>query len=208
MKKFSLSVGILVVLVVAFSLWRASLPDAVVTLIQPRVQTIRAYVEEQAVTELPTDHLIAMPIAGRLEPIDLREGDVVEKGQTLARFDTEDLQDRLQQAEHQIAVLAPQRGLFEQRNHAARHRIAEPHGEAGGPRPRRLPLVQQAAQEAVIRDAMASANVTPADIGYVEAHGTGTPIGDPADLIALGNVFRSDRSSEDPVVVEIGIAHV
>ena len=58
-----------------------------------------------------------------------------------------------------------------------------------------------AAQEAVIRDAMASADVTPADIGYVEAHGTGTPIGDPAELTALGNVFRAHRSSEDPIVV-------
>jgi HlyD family secretion protein len=104
MKKFSIFAGILVVVIAAIAAWRASQPDAVVTLIQPQVQTIRAYVEEQAVTELPTDHLVAMPISGRLEPIDLREGDPVEEGQTVARFDTEDLQDRLQQAENQIAV--------------------------------------------------------------------------------------------------------
>ena len=58
-----------------------------------------------------------------------------------------------------------------------------------------------AAQEAVIREAIDNAGITPADLGYVEAHGTGTPIGDPAELVALGNVFRGCRNAEDPIVV-------
>ena len=81
------------------------LDDAAVEVINPRVQAIRAYVEEQAVTELPHDYLVAMPIAGWLERIDLREGDPVSKEQVVARLDREDLADRVHQAEQRIAVL-------------------------------------------------------------------------------------------------------
>lgn len=83
--------------------WQLRQPDAVVRTIRPTRDTIREFVEDQAVTELPRDYLIAMPIAGWLEPIELREGDPVRQGQVVARLDAADLEDRIRQIEHQIA---------------------------------------------------------------------------------------------------------
>jgi acyl transferase domain-containing protein/acyl carrier protein/SAM-dependent methyltransferase len=49
------------------------------------------------------------------------------------------------------------------------------------------------AQEAVIRQALTRAAMTPDQIDYVEAHGTGTELGDPVELRALGSVFGARR---------------
>jgi acyl transferase domain-containing protein/acyl carrier protein/predicted alpha/beta-fold hydrolase/protein-L-isoaspartate O-methyltransferase len=56
-------------------------------------------------------------------------------------------------------------------------------------------------QEAVIRKALASAGVRPAEISYVEAHGTGTKLGDPIEMRALGNVLGEGRDKSRPFAV-------
>jgi acyl transferase domain-containing protein/acyl carrier protein len=55
------------------------------------------------------------------------------------------------------------------------------------------------AQEAVIRRALARAEVRPEQVGYVETHGTGTPLGDPIEVQSLAAVFGAGRSPGEPL---------
>jgi len=57
------------------------------------------------------------------------------------------------------------------------------------------------AQQAVLRAALASAQLKPADIDYVEAHGTGTSLGDPIEIEALGAVMAEGRSADRPLAI-------
>jgi acyl transferase domain-containing protein len=49
-------------------------------------------------------------------------------------------------------------------------------------------------QTAAIRKAMQMAGFAPESIGYIEAHGTGTEVGDPIEVTALTEAFKSDRA--------------
>ncbi|BAZ20872.1 beta-ketoacyl synthase [Kalymmatonema gypsitolerans NIES-4073] len=57
------------------------------------------------------------------------------------------------------------------------------------------------AQQAVIRQAMQNAGVSPSEISYVEAHGTGTFLGDPIEVNSLKAVLMEGRLSEQPCVI-------
>jgi glutamate-1-semialdehyde-2,1-aminomutase len=53
-------------------------------------------------------------------------------------------------------------------------------------------------QQAVIRQALAKADITPAQISYVETHGTGTLLGDPIEVKSLKSVLMEDRAGDRP----------
>lgn len=66
-------------------------------------------------------------------------------------------------------------------------------------------------QEALIRQALADAGATPAQVGYIEAHGTGTPLGDPIEVMALGSVLADGRDADAPCIlgsVKTNIGHL
>ena len=57
------------------------------------------------------------------------------------------------------------------------------------------------AQEALLRAALADAQVDPSEIQYVEAHGTGTRAGDRVEVDALGTVLGAGRPSDRPCLI-------
>lgn len=64
------------------------------------------------------------------------------------------------------------------------------------------------AQQAAVRQALASGSLAAAAVGMVQLHGTGTPLGDPIEVGALAAVLAASRGSSgaagQPVVLAAG----
>src|SRR5262249_38333327 len=52
-------------------------------------------------------------------------------------------------------------------------------------------------QAAVISEALSRAEVDPVTIGYIEAHGTGTALGDPIEIAALKQAYRTSAQEKN-----------
>ncbi|MCW7538526.1 polyketide synthase [Aquabacterium sp. A7-Y] len=66
------------------------------------------------------------------------------------------------------------------------------------------------AQIEVMRRALASAKLDPAEVGYLEAHGTGTALGDPVEVQAIDTVYGRAEGRQAPLVlgaVKANIGH-
>jgi acyl transferase domain-containing protein len=53
------------------------------------------------------------------------------------------------------------------------------------------------AQQALLRDALAQAQIEPSRVGYVETHGTGTALGDPIEVEAIAAVLGQPSANAD-----------
>ncbi|MEM7797121.1 MAG: amino acid adenylation domain-containing protein, partial [Cyanobacteria bacterium P01_C01_bin.118] len=56
-------------------------------------------------------------------------------------------------------------------------------------------------QAAVIKEALAVANVEPESVGYIETHGTGTPLGDPIEIAALNRTFQQNPAQQQSCAI-------
>ncbi len=72
-----------------------------------------------------------------------------------------------------------------------------------------IALPSSKAQQALIEDIYAAANVSADDLAFVEAHGTGTKIGDPVEAAAIGCALGKRRSRPLPIgSVKSNIGHL
>jgi acyl transferase domain-containing protein/acyl carrier protein len=67
-------------------------------------------------------------------------------------------------------------------------------GRSGG-----LTVPNGAAQQSLLREALANSGVGPGEVTYIETHGTGTPLGDPIEVNAIGAVFGATHDAHNPV---------
>ncbi|NCG18265.1 MAG: SDR family NAD(P)-dependent oxidoreductase, partial [Rhodobacterales bacterium] len=68
-----------------------------------------------------------------------------------------------------------------------------------------LTVPSGAAQQQVMRDALAASGLSSNDIGYLQAHGTGTPLGDPIEINAVQAVYGPRTS---PLAVGTAKTHI
>ncbi|MCA9039321.1 MAG: efflux RND transporter periplasmic adaptor subunit [Planctomycetaceae bacterium] len=94
MKRF-LIIFIVLFAIAGLGYWSYLQSGMLVEATPTRKGTIRAYIEERAKTRVPEVYEITMPLTGRIKPISLKEGDVVEEGQQVAQMDNADLETDL-----------------------------------------------------------------------------------------------------------------
>lgn len=102
MVRLLMALTVAAVLVAAF-LWKSLSPGAPIDVAVTSSGKISTWVEERARTRLPEVYRVTMPLAGRVKPIRLREGDKVKFDQVVAEMDVSDLDADVQESQAQVS---------------------------------------------------------------------------------------------------------
>jgi HlyD family secretion protein len=94
-----------VVLGLGLAVYKKSTQGVPVKVVKVSQSSISAYVEERAHTSLPNKFLITMPMQGRIEPILVREGDLVTEGQVVATLEDLDWKDATSQMDDLVTAM-------------------------------------------------------------------------------------------------------
>jgi HlyD family secretion protein len=90
------AVGFVALVALFFALRTSPVP---VEIAEVSRQTVREFIAEDGTTRLKETYIIDMPVSGTIERITLDEGDRVQAGETLARVDAFDLEQRIRAIE-------------------------------------------------------------------------------------------------------------
>jgi len=94
-------------------------------------------------------------------------------------------------------LLIERKELMNQRKYYAN--LLATSSNSDGYTPKNITYPSTKAQQAVMRDSLFRAKISPDDIQFVEAHLTGTPVGDPVECTSLQSVFG--RTNKNPLYV-------
>ncbi len=101
-----LVIGAMVLLVGAVAIWSVmGGSGATVQAAKVAIKPLREFVDEEGKTRLPAVHMVTMPFAGKIEKIELEEGDAVEAGQLVAQVSKSDLDDAVAEAKAAVERL-------------------------------------------------------------------------------------------------------
>jgi len=107
-KKTWIIIIVLVAFIIAGGVYSEMTASTPVQIASVRVGEIKSYVENRAKTRLPRVYRLCMPLEGRIEPIPVKPGDPVQKGDVVATMDTSDLDTRVAVATSKLDELKAQ----------------------------------------------------------------------------------------------------
>lgn len=90
--------GVVVLIGVAYWAYQLQFGGPVVQVVEAQTASIREFIEERGTTRLPETHLITVPFAGRVKPVEFEEGQAVRENQVVAEMVPTDLNIELEEA--------------------------------------------------------------------------------------------------------------
>lgn len=99
------SIAVLVLATGAYAAYASLKPGPPVAAIKVEAGPVRSFVEERAITSLPTTVVLTMPFDGQIEPITLVPGTEVAAGEVVAKINSDDLEDEVAAAKAELAAV-------------------------------------------------------------------------------------------------------